>query len=190
VGVGFPMGSAYQTTSGTDVSLGDWSSFTIPVQLDLGVRLGGSWFLGAYFSYGFAGSSSVAFSTFTCGVGDVKCSPSTLRFGGQVHWHVLGNAATDPWIGLGSGYERVNLSVSGATGEGSLNLSGWEFVNVQLGLDFALGSAVKIGPWVSFSIGQYGSVGGASGGSGVSGDITNKTIHEWVMGGIRLVILP
>ena len=190
VGVGFPMGSAYQTTTGGDVNLGDWSSFTIPVQLDLGVRLGGSWFLGAYFSYGFAGSSSVAFTSFTCGVSDVKCSPSTLRFGGQVHWHFLGNVSTDPWIGLGSGYERVNLGVTGATGEGSLNLSGWEFVNVQLGLDFALGSAVKLGPWVSFSIGQYGSIGGSSGGSGISGDITNKTIHEWVMGGVRLVILP
>jgi hypothetical protein len=190
VGIGFPLGSAYQTTTGTDVSLGDWSSFTIPVQLDLGVRLGGSWFLGAYFSYGFAGSATAVFNSFTCGVSDVKCSPSTLRFGGQVHWHLLGNVSTDPWIGLGSGYERVSLGVSGSTGEGSLSISGWEFANVQLGLDFALGSAVKLGPWVSFSVGQYGSVGGSSGGTGISGDITNKTIHEWVMGGVRLVILP
>ena len=56
MGIGIPLGSAYQTTGGTDVSLGDWSSITIPVQLDLGVRLGGAWFLGGYFSYGFAGS--------------------------------------------------------------------------------------------------------------------------------------
>jgi hypothetical protein len=190
VGVGVPLGSAYQTTTGTDVSLGDWTSFTIPVQLDLGVRLGGSWFLGGYFSYGFAGSAKLATNTFTCGTSDVKCSPSTLRFGGQVHWHPLGNASTDPWIGLGSGYERVSLGVSAATGEGSLDVSGWEFANVQLGIDFALGSAVKIGPWVSFSVGQYSSIGGSSGGAGVSGDITNKTLHEWLMGGVRLVILP
>jgi len=58
-------------------------------------------------------------------------------------------------------------------------------------LDFALGSAVKLGPWVSFSIGQYGTVSAAgSGGASASVDIPNKTIHEWIMGGVRLVILP
>jgi PEGA domain len=190
VGVGVPFGSAYQTTGGTDVSLGDWSSFTIPVQLDLGVRLGGSWFLGGYFSYGFAGSAKAAFNTFTCGSGDIGCSPSTLRFGGQVHWHPLGNASTDPWIGLGSGYEKVSLGVSDPAGNGSLDISGWEFANLQLGIDFALGSVVKIGPWVSFSVGQYGSVGGSTGGTGASADITNKTVHEWLMGGVRVVVLP
>ena len=189
VGIGIPLGSAYQTTGGTDVSLSDWSSITIPVQLDLGVRLGGSWFLGGYFSYGFAGSSKASFATFSCG-GDVNCSPSTMRFGGQVHWHPLGNAYTDPWIGLGSGYEKVSLGVSDPTGNGSLDISGWEYANLQLGLDFALGSAVKIGPWVSFSVGQYSSAGASGGGAGASVDITNKTIHEWLMGGVRLVILP
>ncbi|HZJ54308.1 MAG TPA: PEGA domain-containing protein [Myxococcaceae bacterium] len=190
VGIGVPLGSAYQTTGGTDVSLGDWSSFTIPVQLDVGVRLGGSWFLGAYFSYGFAGSSTVSFPTFTCGAGDISCSPSTLRFGGQVHWHPLGNASTDPWIGIGSGYEKVSVGVNDPTGSGSLDVSGWEFANLQVGIDFALGSAVKIGPWVSFSVGQYGSAGASGGGGGASVDIANKTIHEWLMGGVRLVILP
>ena len=190
VGIGIPLGSAYQTTGGTDVSLGDWSSFTIPIQLDLGVRLGGSWFLGGYFSYGFAGSAKVAFTSFTCGTSDVSCSPSTLRFGGQVHWHPLGNASTDPWIGIGSGYEKVSLSVNAPSQSGSLDVSGWEFANLQLGIDFALGSVVKIGPWVSFSIGQYGTAGGSSGGAGLSGDITNKTIHQWLMGGVRLVVLP
>ncbi|HET9038317.1 MAG TPA: hypothetical protein VFN45_19030 [Myxococcaceae bacterium] len=190
VGIGVPLGSAYQTTGGTEVSLSDWSSITIPVQLDLGVRLGGSWFLGGYFSYGFAGSAKVAFPTFTCGTGDVSCSPKTLRFGGQVHWHVLGNVATDPWIGLGSGYEKVSIGVSGGGSDASLDISGWEFANLQLGIDFALGSAVKIGPWVSFSVGQYSSAGGSSGGSGLSAEITNKTMHEWLMGGVRLVLLP
>jgi len=190
VGIGVPLGSAYQQLDGTDVSLGDWSSITIPVQLDLGVRLGGSWFLGGYFSYGFAGSAKASFNAFTCGSGDVSCSPKTLRFGGQVHWHPLGNVSTDPWIGIGSGYEKVSLGVSDPSGDGSLDISGWEFANLQLGIDFALGSAVKIGPWVSFSVGQYSSAGGSSGGSGASVDITNKTVHEWFMGGVRLVILP
>lgn len=176
-----PLGSAYQNGAGTDQSLSEIDSFTIPIQLDLGVRLGGSWFLGGYFSYGFAGSNT----TTSCSTsGD--CTPSTLRVGGQVHWHPLGSASLDPWIGIGSGYEKVSISSS----SGTASLSGWEFGNLQLGLDFALGSLLRIGPWVSFSIGQYGSASGSTSGGGVSVDLQNKTIHEWIMGGVRLVILP
>jgi len=156
VGFGLPLGSAAGNASGTgEQKLSDWSSFTIPIQLDLGLRLGGSWFLGGYFSYGFGGSVDSAVCT-------NGCTPSTLRFGGQVHWHPLGNVATDPWIGLGSGYEELRVSAS----DGNGSLSGWEFANLQLGLDFALGSVVKIGPWVSFSIGQYGTVSAAGTGGG------------------------
>jgi hypothetical protein len=181
VGFGLPLGTAAGNASGSgEQKLSDWASFTVPIQLDVGVRLGGSWFLGGYFSYGFGGSvdSSV------CSSG---CTPSTLRFGGQVHWHPLGNVGTDPWIGLGSGYEELKISAS----DGNGSLSGWEFANLQLGLDFAVGSVVKIGPWVSFSIGQYGTVSAAgTGGGSASVPIANKTIHEWLMGGVRLVILP
>ena len=103
-----------------------------------------------------------------------------------MHWHPLGNVATDPWIGLGSGYSKVSVG----SDSGTASLSGWEFANLQLGLDFALGSAVKIGPWVSFSIGQYSSASGSTGSGGVTIDLQNKTTHEWFMGGVRLVILP
>ncbi|MGZ6134785.1 MAG: PEGA domain-containing protein [Myxococcaceae bacterium] len=180
-GIGVPLGSAYQNGAGSDQSLSEIDSYTIPIQLDLGVRLGGSWFLGGYFSYGFAGSNT---TTFCSTSGD--CSPSTLRVGGEVHWHPLGSASIDPWIGIGSGYEKVSVS----SGSGTSSLSGWEFGNLQLGLDFALGSLFRIGPWVSFSIGQYGTASGPVSGVGVTVDLQNKTIHEWLMGGVRLVILP
>ena len=180
VGFALPLGSAFQSaTTGSDVNLSDWDSFSIPVQLDLGARLGGSWFLGGYFSYGFGGSVDASLCT-------GSCSPSTLRFGGQVHWHPLGSVGTDPWIGLGSGYEKVRISAS----DGSAEVSGWEFANLQVGVDFELGSAVKLGPWVSFAVGQYGTGSLSGGTSGISGDIQNKTIHEWITAGVRLVLLP
>jgi PEGA domain len=180
VGFGLPLGSVSENLG----SVSNYSSFTIPVQLDLGIRISGVIFLGAYFSYGFAGSTDAA----TCGSG-FNCSPSTLRFGGEIHWHPLGNAPVDPWIGLGSGYEKMSISVSGDT-TGTFDVSGWEFGNLQLGLDFAIGSVVKIGPWVSFSIGQYSSGSISGGGNFTGADIQNKTIHEWLMGGVRLVIIP
>jgi len=181
-GFGIPLGSV--ADGGRSVS--DVSSFVIPVGLDIGVRLGGAIFLGGYFQYGFGGSTSSDICTT-----DLSCSSSTLRVGGQVHWHPLGNASTDPWIGLGSGYESIKLNLSGGGENASVTFSGWEFVNIQAGLDFALGSAVKIGPWISFSIGQYGSgsISGTGGGF-TGGDVPNKSIHEFLLGGVRLVILP
>ena len=65
-----------------------------------------------------------------------------------------------------------------------------EYVNVQLGVDFAVSSSVKIGPWVSFSVTQYSKGGISCSGGGVSTDIANKTLHEWLMMGVRLVFLP
>jgi PEGA domain len=181
-GFGIPLGSV--ADGGRSVS--DIAKFVIPVGLDIGARLGGVVFLGAYFQYGFGGSAS----SDIC-VSGVSCSSSTLRFGGEALWHPLGNAPTDPWIGLGSGYESIKLNLSGGGDEASVSFSGWEFVNIQAGIDFALGSAVKIGPWVSFSIGQYssGSISGTGGGF-QGGDIPNKSIHEFLLGGVRLVILP
>ena len=183
VGFGIPLGSA----SGVDTSgsVSDYSSFTIPVQLDIGARIAGVVFLGGYFSYGFAGSTDTA----RC-LSGFSCSPSTLRFGAEVHWHPLGNVGTDPWIGIGSGYESLRVGLSGGGDSGSYSLSGWEFGNLQAGLDFALGPAIKLGPWISFSIGQYSSFSGSGNGASESFDITNKSIHEWLAGGIRLVIIP
>jgi hypothetical protein len=185
-GFGIPLGEAFGTGSATfSNKMSDLDSYTIPIWVDVGVRLWNSLFLGVYFSYGFGGSTDAT----TCGT-DFSCSPSTMRFGGQVHWHPAGSASVDPWIGLGSGYEKLSIGVSGAA-SGTLEFSGWEWATAQLGIDFALGSVVRIGPWVSFSIGQYGTgtVGG-SGGNSQSGPIANKGTHEWLMGGVRLVILP
>jgi hypothetical protein len=185
-GFGVPFGEAFGSGGTISNKMSDYSSYTIPIWVDAGVRLWGSVFLGAYFAYGFGGSTDAA----TCGTG-YNCSPSTLRFGGQVHWHPSGSSASiDPWIGLGSGYEKLSIGVSG-NATGTIDFSGWEFATAQLGVDFALGSVVRIGPWVSFSIGQYGtgSLTGPAGGT-TSGPIDNKGTHEWLMGGVRLVILP
>jgi hypothetical protein len=185
-GFGIPLGEAFGSGGSFSNKMSDLASYTIPIWVDIGVRLWGSLFLGGYFSYGFGGSTDAT----TCGSG-FSCSPSTLRFGGQLHWHPLGSASVDPWVGLGSGYEKLSIGVSGGGASGSIEFSGWEWATAQLGLDFALGSVVRIGPWVSFSIGQYGTgtIGGSGGGS-QSGPIENKGTHEWLMGGVRLVILP
>jgi hypothetical protein len=181
VGFGIPLGSA----SGVDTSgsVSDYSSFTIPVQLDIGARIAGVVFVGGYFSYGFAGSTDTA----RC-LSGFSCSPSTLRFGAEVHWHPLGNVGTDPWIGIGSGYESLRVGLSGGGDSGSYSLSGWEFGNLQAGLDFALGPAIKLGPWISFSIGQYSSFSGS--GHSLKKCSSRRLVTRWVEGGVWEAWLP
>jgi hypothetical protein len=70
--------------------------------------------------------------------------------------------------------------------EFSSKLQGFEFANLQVGLDFRLGSVFRLGPFASFSLGQYsnGSVSDPTGGE-ASGSIDHKTLHEWLTLGVH-----
>ena len=188
---GVPLGSALPVgLDETDVSMSDVDSFTIPVQLDAGVRLGGSWFLGGYFSYGFGGSDEGVLQRVFLWRRrrQLLAEHAALRRPGAL-------ASAGQRLDRSVGRDRLRLREGEHRGQrperdGSLDLSGWEFANLQLGVDFALGSSVQIGPWVSFSVGQYSSAAGSSGDPAPRWTSTNKTVHEWFMGGVRLVILP
>ena len=71
---------------------------------------------------------------------------------------------------------------------------GFEWVNVQLGVDFMLGRSWRLGPFVQARVGQYdtGSLGvvtpqGAEP-SGTS-DLPSKSAHAWIDVGVRLGFL-
>jgi hypothetical protein len=181
VGFSLPLGN----TSGNDVALSDAAKFTIPIGVDIGARIGGVVFVGGYFQYGLFGSPSSSLCS-----GGASCSSNTVRLGGEVLFHPLGNARLDPWFGVGTGWEWLNVNASGSGGSASAQYSGWEFVNLQVGLDFALGSAVKLGPYATFSIGQYSTASLSGSGGTISGDVTNKTVHEWLSFGLRFTVIP
>jgi hypothetical protein len=117
-----------------------------------------------------------------------------VRFGFEVLWHLGLDRPVDPWLGLGVGYEWLNLSVT--TPDGTINgtVRGFEWANLQLGIDFMLGRSFRLGPFVRSRIGQYdsGSLGliNQQGGEVAgSGDIQSKTIHVWIDVGLRFSFL-
>jgi hypothetical protein len=174
LGFALPLGtastSAPQTLNGAS-NLADFAGFVVPVGIDAGVRISGVVFIGGYFQYGLFGSPSQSYCTVS------GCTSTTLRIGGEVLIHPLGNAPIDPWFGVGSGYEWLNVNdTPGVT------LSGFEFFNLQVGLDFALGSVVRLGPYVSFSMGEYTNSTTLAG--------TGSPTHEWLTFGVRFVVLP
>jgi hypothetical protein len=196
VGYGIPLG---KVDDDDNDDLADGIQGMIPLQLDLGYRVTPALSLGGYFMYGvgFLGddiSDSCDALEDLPGV-SASCSVSDLRLGLQVHYHFAPRTKLDPWLGVGVGYEwltfGMDLDAAGAETEASSTGKGFEFINIQGGLDFELASGLALGPFLSFSLGQYSSYSTSCSGSGCeavdsgSNDIDDKALHQWLLLGVR-----
>jgi hypothetical protein len=167
-GFAFPMGSSAQ-----DVNLSDSVSGQIPIWLDAGYLINPHIYVGAYFQYGIV-------LTKNCPPG-VSCSGNDLRFGANLHYHILPDRVFDPWVGGGIGYEIGNSSASAGGQSVSGSVSGFEFLNVQAGGDYKVTPAFGIGPFIGMTFGQYAN----ESINGTSGSIQNTALHEWFYLGVR-----
>lgn len=171
-GYGVPIGNAAQNANFSDFTQG-----MIPIWADVGYRFNPNWYLGAFFQYGIAFTPSNR----PCPTG-VSCSLYDMRFGVNVHYHILPGNGLDPWVGLGAAYEIANSSASIGGVSNSVQLTGIEFANAQVGLDWEVSPNFSFGPFATFTIGQFLNS-SAAGGASVS--IANKDIHEWFIFGLR-----
>lgn len=177
----FPMGDLADEE---DSELKDAISYQIPIWVDLGYRVNPALFVGGYFSYGFGGVGD-AFSEI-CDLDGVDCSTRVMRFGLQGQYHFTPGESTDGWAGLGIGYERLGFTFEGRGEEIDYDVSGFEFLMLQGGVDFAVADAVALGPFLAFTLAQYSSV--SCDGTvfcDVNEDIENKAFHEWLFIGVR-----
>jgi hypothetical protein len=194
VGYGIPLGKADD-----DSDLSDGVSGMVPLQLDLGYRVSPAFSIGGYVMYGigFAGddvSKSCDNADDVPGV-DASCTARDVRLGIQGQFHFLPKKKLDPWLGAGIGYEwlTVGADISGGGREADLSTTakGFEFINLQGGLDFKVAPGLALGPFLSFSIGQYSSTSSSCSGNACtgitteSGDIDDKAAHQWLLLGVR-----
>ena len=183
-GYSIPIGNAVGSSGGgSSSSLSDLYNGVVPIWIDAGYRFNPHWYVGAFFQYGI-GLVNKGSSGLNCGSG-VSCSGSDMQLGLDVHYHFTPRMAFDPWIGLGTGYEIAGVSASQGGQSLSGSLSGFEFINVQGGVDFKPSRDFGIGPFVMFALDEYGSC--SSSGTGLSGSctITNTALHEWFTIGAR-----
>ncbi len=182
---GIPMGGVANEANG---DLSNFLSGSLPIQLDLGYRFTPNLSVAAYGQYaiGFAGNANVSGLGDLCSISGVSCSGHDWRVGAEAVWHFMPGQQLDPWAGIGTGYEWMSFSAEGGGEKADVTFHGWEFFNVQLGADYQVAPSFGIGPFVQFSLGQYssGNATSTTGGSS-SGDITNKTTHEWLQIGVR-----
>jgi len=172
LGYALPMGNA-----DADSKLSDGISGAIPIVLEAGYRINPNLTVGALFQYGIA---RIKDST-TCNTSGVDCSGSVMRLGVEAIYNLNLASPLSPWVGVGTGYEWFGTSVSAGGQSASVTAKGFEFVTLHAGGDYRLAPNFALGPFLSFSVGQYGSVSTPNGG----GDITDKGIHEWIQLGVR-----
>ncbi|HVU06051.1 MAG TPA: outer membrane beta-barrel protein [Polyangiaceae bacterium] len=175
LGYGIAMGDAAKNAAMSDGVKGQ-----IPIWIDAGYRFNPNIMAGLYFSYGFAQLADKA-----CPSG-ADCSAHDMRLGIQGQYRFSPGENINPWVGVGFGLEWAGYSASAGGAEAKSSFNGIEFLDLQGGADFKVADCLGIGPFLSFSLGQYNSGSVTVPGLGtVDGDITNKAMHEWLMFGVR-----
>ena len=92
-----------------------------------------------------------------------------------------------PLVQLRDGWEWTHYSVDTAIQSSGVTWSGWEVVNVQTGLDFALGKAFALGPYVGYFGGMYSNISASGGAQGYGGsvDVSARSFHGWCQAGLK-----
>jgi len=185
LGYGVPFGKTGRTvTDLTDDDLSASIKGQIPIGLDVGYLATPNFYVGLALQYGFGLIGSAG--TGLCDQSGVTCSTSDTSLGVGAQYHLSPTASFDPWIGLGLAYEWLDLSATFGGRTSSGTASGLQYVILQFGGDISVAQNIAVGPFVSFSAGQYFSVSQqVTGGATVSQDITNKSFHEWLLFGVR-----
>ncbi|HLK88623.1 MAG TPA: hypothetical protein VKZ18_01945 [Polyangia bacterium] len=152
------------------VSFGTVLSGAFPIGVDLAVRGSKGFAFGVGFEQAPAITRNDCYAGFSCG------SATDYRFRFEAIFTRRAGFVLDPWLGLGIGYEWLDLPASGRelyTRSGSIQLTGWDYAIVEAGGELRLGGAFALGPFVGFSLGEY------------STSTENSPPHAWVQLGLR-----
>jgi len=163
-----PMGSLAQGST-----LSDGISGGIPIVIEAAYRFNRN------FSAGLAGQYAYMMAK-DCPTG-ASCSATDYQLFVEGIYNARMGSTIDPWVGLGIGWEKLSLSESAGGYSQSADASGWGLATLQVGGNFLAAPQVEVGPFLSLSVGKYGS---ASSGN-YSGDITMTAFHEWLQLGVR-----
>ncbi len=183
VGYAIPTGNA-AASGGVDVYAGAmnklWSG-AIPLEVAGRYRFSPNLSAGVTFQY-----DPAFVATWSCSAG-LSCSGYDMRVGVEAVYGFLPAGFLNPWLSVGTGWEWTHLYVTDNVLANSITFSGWEYFNVQAGLDFNLSKTFAIGPYLGYFGGSYTSVSGDLSGSSVNGSIPSefRSFHGWVQVGAK-----
>jgi opacity protein-like surface antigen len=194
-GYAWSAGKLGEPPNGTNNDLGDYVSGQLPFWLDAGYRFNPNLYMGGYFQYGFGTVNDDRQDL--CRNANVDCSASDVRLGVMGRYHFAPTWRVSPWAGFGLGYEwgafALHQSVIGESNTDS-SWSGFEIANLQAGADVHVASRVVLAPFISFSLGQFQSIKTTTRTGTITTtteeDLASKSIHEWILIGVRAAFMP
>jgi hypothetical protein len=164
----------------TDLSR--YASGMVPFAADVGYRITPHWYVGGTFTFGIVSTGSQLCQGVN---GGCTSSANDIRAGGMLKYTFAPERKLTPWIGVGGGYEVLNISRTVGTVTTDATVKGWELLNVHAGLDYRAATHVTVGPVVGFSLAQYTSFSqSSSNGQSTSTDINNTALHHWFFFGV------
>lgn len=171
VGFGLPGGLVEGGDGHRDIPMREVVTAIIPMQLDVGYFLNARVQVGAYLQY------APGILTRGCLEGSI-CGANALRLGANASYHLPWSDTLSPWLGLGIGTEflapsQVPSVIDGRPHKTDGAFIGLEFFNVQGGVDLHVRGPVWMGPFMTFTAGEY---------LGANDD----AYHFWFIGGVRL----
>jgi hypothetical protein len=178
VGYGIPLGTLAGNTK-----LSDLMTATIPFVFEIGKRFNSDYTVGLFFQYAVGLVKNG--DTSGCGNGMPSCSSADYRFGIEGLYRIKVPGAFTPWIGFSVGYEILTIGQTLDGIDSSMSLRGFQYAALEAGGNLRLTPTVSLGPYVSYSFGQYSTVST----SGGDQDVTNSGIHSWLQLGARTTFL-
>jgi hypothetical protein len=180
VGYGAPIGNAY-----TGKSLGDLQGGANPWWFDLGYRFNPHFYLGAFYQFAMTYPPNHTCGTSPSGVAQ-SCDGNYQKFGIDAMYHILPKSLVDPWVGLGIGYEITRINYESNPGnETNYVARGWQYVDIQAGLDLLLSKRIPFGPFVDLSFSQYAYAHTGDQNGNTTDVFIPSTVHEWLTVGLR-----
>jgi hypothetical protein len=178
-GFSLPVGSVWagSTAWNPQLSMSSAWSGAVPIEIAARYRFTPNVSMGIYFQWGPAFLTSRAFDNIAGTWG------SDMRTGLELVYGFTPDSAMNPWFSLGTGWEWTSYGGSGA----SVTMNGWEYLNIQLGLDFNMAKAFAIGPYVGFFMGSYANIATSGTSDGWGGQVpsTNRAFHGWFQFGVK-----
>jgi hypothetical protein len=176
VGVAKPGGSIQK-----DADLGDVVEWAFPLQVDFGFRVTPKVAITAYGRY--APTTLASDVKNACDAVNASCKATDIGLGVQAEYR-FSDHMRGPWLGAFFGYELFKYESGVAAMKAKSTLKGFEG-GLQGGVDFEW-AALNLGPYAALNLGQLSKYETDGGGSTVSGDISNKTMHTWITVGLRV----
>lgn len=185
-GVAIPLGKA-----ASDQRMSEFVSPQVPVEIVVGGKPIPELFVGGFLGVGVGGAAGR--EQRQCQLYRSDCSSLTIRLGLSAEYAFRPAARINPWIGYG-----IGIQATGTSGAQDHVFSGWDYAIFQAGVDFRVTRVFGVGPFASFSLGQYTresfdtctGISCPSYAGRIEQDVSGKRLHHWLTIGPRFTFFP